>query len=64
MNVKQKYMEDFTEELQDFNKQNMKFNRVGGREAQIRNGEMQKQLCLILQNSINKLRTIEEYQIC
>jgi hypothetical protein len=42
MNVKQKYMEDFTEELQDFNKQNMKFNRVGGREAQIRNGEMQK----------------------
>jgi len=33
MNVKQKYMEDFTEELQDFNKQKMKYNRVGGREA-------------------------------
>ena len=59
MTVKQKYLDDFTHDLQAHNKQ----NRMNTKSAQVRTREMQKQTTAALQLTINKISNIEEYKV-
>jgi hypothetical protein len=57
--VKQKYLDDFTNDLQAQNKQ----NRMTTKSAQMRTREMQKQTLAALQHTINKISNIEGYEV-
>ena len=58
--VKMKYLDDFTNELQAHDK---KFNRFNGKDAQLKNREMQKQTLASLSQTINKMNLVEEYNV-
>jgi len=61
--VKLKYLEDYTANLRAHNEQNINYNRINIEDAQLKNREMQKQTLAALQNSINKMSNIEEYNV-
>lgn len=58
--VKMKYIDDFTNDLQAHDK---KFNRFNGKDAQLKNREMQKQTLASLSQTINKMNLVEEYNV-
>lgn len=61
--VKNQYLDDVTEDLIAYNKLNAKQNRIGGRNAQLRNREMQLQTTAAIQKTIESLQSVEEYEV-
>lgn len=59
--VKIKYLDDVTEDLQAMKK--TKMTKVGAKEAQHQNKEMQKQMLMALHDSFGRLQNVEEYQV-
>lgn len=58
-NVKQQYLDDYSNELQAQNKQ----NRMTTKSAQMRTREMKKQTFAAIHHTINKISQIEGYQV-
>ena len=59
--VKIKYLDDVTNDLQVLNKN--KFNRISGKDAQIKGREMQRQTLAAITQTINRMSAIEEYNV-
>lgn len=61
--MKEMYLDDFTEDLQDLSQKNAKQNRTGVRDTQLRNKEMKKFTLMALQDTINRMKSEPEYKL-
>ena len=59
--VKIKYLDDFTNDLQSLSKN--KYNRISGKDAQLKSREMQKQTLAAITQTINRMSAVEEYNV-
>jgi hypothetical protein len=61
--MKEMYLDDFTEDLQELNQKNLKQNRTGVRDTQLRNKEMKKHTFIAIQDTINRMKSEPEYKV-
>jgi len=62
--VKVKHLEDFmNNDLKDYNKNNMRYGRLTGKDAQMSNFEMRRQTVLAIERTINRIKNIDEFTV-
>ena len=61
--MKEMYLDDFTEDLQDLSQKNAKQNWTGVLDTRHINREMKKFTLLAFQNSINRMKSEPEYKL-
>ena len=61
--IKDMYLDDFTEDLQEINQKNNKQYRTNVRDTILRNKEMKKQTLIALQDTIDHMKSTEEFKV-